>query len=407
MRDGSDEDAKAPAGVDLPRRPLLGGLVAAVGGFAGGAGAAPPPLLAPGSFEGSPSYTLSNGALDLTFLQTGASLASIVLRDDPERLNPLWNSVEMNRARGRPAGPNTTTGHLVCVDGFGTPSAEELMAGMLQHGEAHLRPYEVASSKSGGVAEVTMTTTLPIVQERFTRTMRMVDGENVVYVESKLDSLVGFDRIFTWVEHATVGAPFVEPGVTVFDLSATRARTNATQDPAGAPPVKRRMISDRDFTWPMAPGADGGMVDVRLVPDTQPEAEFTSVLMDTARPLVWATSLNPRRRLILGYMMRRADYPWMLNWGNYTTPGKPVRGMEFGVTLSGRRRSVETGRLFGVPTYRWLPANGSVTTRFLMFYARTPAGFARVDEVRHENGQIVIEDRAARQTVRLKASMNL
>ena len=145
----------------------------------------------------------------------------------------------------------------------------------------------------------------------------------------------------------------------------------------------------------------------KKVVEAQPEAEFTTFLLDPSREHVWTTSLNPRRRLVLGYLMRRADYPWMLNGGQYTTPGKPVRGMEFGMTLSGRKRSVEQGRLFDTPTYRWLPANGSVTTRFLMFYARTPDGFSRVDDVRLENGQLVIEDRRAGRTVRLKASMNL
>jgi hypothetical protein len=351
---------------------------------------------------------LSNGALDLTFLQVGASLASVVLRDDAEKLNPLWNSVELNRLRGRPnVGPNTTTGHLVCVDGFGQPSPEEARAGMLQHGEAHLRPYEVSTRRTGAVTEAALTTTLPIVQERFTRILRMVDGENVLYVESRLDSLLGFDRTIAWVEHATVGPPFVEAGATVFDLSGMRAKSNVYTDPAGAPPVKRRMASDQEFTWPMARGVDGGLVDVRQIPQAQPEAEFTTVLMDPSRTLVWATSLNTRRRLILGYIMRRADYPWMLNWGQYTTPGKPVRGMEFGVTLSGRRRGVETGSLFGAPTYRWLPANGSIATHFLMFYARVPVGLTKVDDVRMENGEILIEDRTARQQVRLKAAMNL
>ena len=401
--------ASGKAGALIARRPVLQGLAAAaVGGLtAGRAGAqgGGPGLLTPGDFEGTPSFVMSNGALDLTVLKTGASLASVVLRDDADRLNPLWNSVALNRLRGRPAVPNTTTGHLVCVDGFGTPSPEEAKAGLLQHGEAHLRPYEIRSSKTGPVTEAVMTTTLPIVQERFTRTLRMVDGENVVYVESKLDSLLGFDRTFTWVEHATVGPPFVEAGVTVFDLSAGRARTNPYQDAAGAPP--RRMASDRDFTWPMAPGAKGGMVDTRQIPEPQAESEFTSVLLDPTRDFVWTTSLNPRRKLIIGYVMRRADYPWMLNWGSYATPGQPVRGMEFGVTLSGRRRSVETGTLFGAPTYRWLPANGSVSTHFLMFYARAPDGMRKVDDVRLENGEILIEDRAARRQVRLKASLKL
>ena len=53
---------------------------------------------------------------------------------------------------------------------------------------------------------------MPIVQENFTRAYSMVDGENVIYVDSKLENLMGFDRPVNWAEHATVQAPFVEPG---------------------------------------------------------------------------------------------------------------------------------------------------------------------------------------------------
>ena len=75
------------------------------------------------------------------------------------------------------------------------------------------------------MAEVTLSAKLPLVQENFTRTYRVVDGENVVYVESQLESLLGFDHPLNWAEHATIGSPWLEPGVTVVDVSGSRSRT--------------------------------------------------------------------------------------------------------------------------------------------------------------------------------------
>ena len=46
----------------------------------------------------------------------------------------------------------------------------------------------------------------------------MVDGENIVYVESRLENLLGFDRPVNWAEHATIGSPFLESGATVVDV---------------------------------------------------------------------------------------------------------------------------------------------------------------------------------------------
>ena len=45
---------------------------------------------------------------------------------------------------------------------------------------------------------MTLRAKLPIVQEEVTRTLRMVDGENVVYVESQLENLMGFDPPINW-----------------------------------------------------------------------------------------------------------------------------------------------------------------------------------------------------------------
>ena len=92
-------------------------------------------------------------------------------------------------------------------------SQEERKAGLPGHGEAHRVPWDVVSSaKKGVTTTVTFSATLPIVQEVFRRTLRMVDGEQVVYIESELENLLGFDRPINWGEHATIGAPSSSSG---------------------------------------------------------------------------------------------------------------------------------------------------------------------------------------------------
>ncbi len=157
----------------------------------------------------------------------GGTLAHLVLKDDPEHLSPLWDPGQFppavverreggrRRRRSRPGSPgrrgggNGVQGHFVAVDGFGQPSAEERATGMPQHGEAHVTQMEVQSGREGPVASVALTGKLPIAQEQFTRTFRMVDGENVIYVDSQLENLLGFDRPVFWAEHATLGSPFL------------------------------------------------------------------------------------------------------------------------------------------------------------------------------------------------------
>jgi hypothetical protein len=70
-----------------------------------------------------------------------------------------------------------------------------------------------------------------------------------------------------------------------------------------------------------------------------------------------------------------------------------------------RREVVQLNSMFEAPVYRWLPARAKIESRFLMFYAHTPEGFHKVDDVRFENGKIIVEDRKANKQVTLAASL--
>lgn len=367
-------------------------------------------FLAEGTYEGTPSLTLSNGRMALTVLVRGSTVAALVLADDAEKLSPYWNPARMARELGQAAPTDGALGHFICVDGFGGVSTEERAAGLPGHGEAHLQTFTVRSGKQGKVAEVTLSAKLPIAMEAFSRTFRMVDGENVVYVESTLESLLGFDHPMQWAEHATVGSPFLDPGATVFDLSGAQSQnrpyTEAAQ-PRGQ--TERRLASGVDFTWPAAPGKDGQTVDMRATPENPHYMDHTTTRLDPAREFAWTAALNVKKRLLLGYLFRSRDYPWLQTWGDYPSTGKLARGMEFSSQPYDvpRREAVGMGTLFGEPTFQWLPAKASLHRRFLFFYTRVPEGFTETDDIRLENGGIVVEDRKSGKRVVLPASLPL
>src|SRR5256885_14015538 len=132
------------------------------------------------TFEGQPAVVLSNDKLEITLTTLGSTLASIVLSEDPAKLNPLWDPVRIAREQGREMTFNGSSGHFVCVDGFGPASPEERSAGMPMHGEAHVTQFATSPVRESNGSAVTFTATLPIVQESLTRTYRIVNGENIV-----------------------------------------------------------------------------------------------------------------------------------------------------------------------------------------------------------------------------------
>ncbi len=343
--------------------------------------------------DGRPARVLANDKLALAVRSLGGAFSRIVLRDDPDELNPLQG-----------------LGHFVCVDGFGPVSPEERAAGLPGHGEAHRVPWDlVVWDKTDGMLTAGFSANLPIVQEVFRRTVRLVDGESVVYVDSELENLLGFDRPINWGEHATIGGPFLEQGRTVTEMSARRAMTRSYESEAVNPPDTHRLADFKEFAWPMAPGADGSVVDIRVAPTLTPMMDQTTSLMDPARRLVFVASLHPGKRRIFGYVFRREDYPWLQVWDSYPLPPRTSsRGMEFATEPFDlpRRDVIQANSLFDTPTYRWLPARGTIRSSFVMFYARTPDGFDEVADVTLEGGRLTITDRRGA-TIVLAASRGL
>ncbi len=338
----------------------------------------------------------------------GGAFTNLILHGDPSKMSPFWNPMRLAREAGEKETFGGAMGHFVCVDGFGPVSSEEKAAGLPGHGEAYLRQWRLRySRKEGNTATASFETELPIVQERFTRNIRLVDGENVVYVESELESRLGFDRPACWAEHATIGSPFLEPGVTVVDMSAHRAQTRPYEPNPG--PLVHRLPSGKDFTWPMAPSVRRGKIDVRIAPKEGGTSDHTTSLMDPARDLVFVTALNPSRRLLLGYVFHREQYPWTQSWEYYPANMKWARGLEFSTQPYDlpRRQVIQTNSMFEAPTYRWLPAASKIGSRFLFFYTETPDGFRKVDDVRLEGGKLIIVDRKAGKQITLAASIPL
>jgi hypothetical protein len=358
-------------------------------------------------YLGLPAILLENGVLELKILPTGGPFVDLVLTADPDKLSPLWAPLRAAQEAGREPQFGSSVGHFVCVDGFGGTSEEERAAGLQNHGEAHRLPWAtVSQAKSGTTTTLVQSVELPIVQETLERTVRLVDGEHVVYVDSDLTSHLGFDRPINWAEHATIGSPFLEPGVTVVDMSANRALTRPYKAP-GNPERRHRITSGEEFVWPLAPTVEGGKVDLRAAPVELGSGDHTGHLMTVGGDRAWVTAHHPGERLLLGYIYNTTEFPWMQTWESYPKEGMLARGLEFGTQAFdlSRRTVVSDGKLFDTPLYQWLPAKSTFSTSFLMFLVETPEGFEGVSDVSVADGVITVKDKSGAHTVTLPASL--
>lgn len=323
-------------------------------------------------FRGRQAWEMDNGVVRLVMLKGGGHIAALTHRDRPG-LNPLWEpiwkSMEPWKYSQKKHGAQYAEkllacigGHNLCLGWFGGVTPEEQAAGMSAHGEAGVSKWRLIRKRvSRQALTLAVGCTLPAAQMEFRRTLTLKKGRTVIRVRETVRSTACCDRPYTMCQHVTLGPPFLEKGVTVFDMPATKGHTflwpfEKTQ----------RMKQNAAFVWPKGPGIKGKAVDLRTIGrEFKRSSDFSTQLMDVKRADAWFSALNPAKGLLLAYVWNRADYPWVGNWeenfGRKRAPwaGKSLtRGMEFSntpfpVTL---RQMVEMNKFQGQPTYRWLAA---------------------------------------------------
>lgn len=325
-------------------------------------------------FHDRHAVQIENESLRLTVLVEGGHIAELF--DKRAGVSPLWiphwKSEELSAFERESndrfgSGPDAKLlagimGHNLCLDIFGGPSQEEASAGLTVHGEASVNRYEVAEERDA----LTQRLTLRLAGLRFKRTIQL--RENLVRIEEAVENLSGIDKPIGWTQHVTLGPPFLDPATTEFRASMTHSMVSAS-DPGSDAYLKL----DAEFDWPLAPLADGGTADLRRMNAAAPASGYTAHLADPRREDAFFVAHSPQYRLAFGYIWRREDFPWLGIWEeNRSRQSAPwsgqevTRGMEFGVSPfpETRKEMVERGRLFGMPTYKWISAGGSLRAEY-------------------------------------------
>jgi hypothetical protein len=335
-------------------------------------------------FHGRQAFQIENDFVRLTVLREGGHIAEVF--DKRAGLSPLWiphwDSLEPSvweAERPDHFGDGADAkllagimGHNVCLDIFGGPSQAEALAGVVVHGEAGVGLYDNIRELDGGL-ETHLT--LRLAQLRFSRSIQLF-GENI-RVEEEVENLCSFDRPIGWTQHVTFGPPFLDPAVTQFRASVSRSIV-ASFDPGCDAYLEPGM----EFDWPSAPLCAGGRADLRKMKSTSPASGYTAHLADCSEELTYFWTFSPRFKLSIGYIWRREDFPWLGIWEENCSrragpwSGREVtRGMEFGVSPfpESRQEMVERGRMFGVPTYRWIPAGDKINVEYWISSRMTEA----------------------------------
>lgn len=363
----------------------------------------------PVSHHGRSAVALQNSSLQAVFTPGGGHLAALRLAGI--NVNPLWEppwpSIEPDQQASPLADVYGTgiegkllsgiLGHHLCLGHFGGPSAEEAKQGLGVHGEAPVRNWRV--EKGAGQAEeadgITMQVHLPITQMDVMRRAWLLPDSPVLHVQESVTSRLGFDRPFGWCQHVTLGEQFLEEGHTFFDASVNRGRVYPF-DLGG----HDTLASGEEFIWPNAPRKDGKTDDLRIYPREPKTGDFVSLLTGEDSQWAWFTAMNIRLSLLIGYIWKRADFPWLDIWEeNRSRTQKPwngqtvVRGLEFAnqPMPANYRTLASLHPMLGQPALAWLPAKATLLTAYSAWLCRVPTGAKMVRGVYLDQDKLQVE----------------
>ena len=307
----------------------------------------------PAAAQSRPLFKLSNEHASVAVDLLGGSIVDFRLAGSS--VNPLIWANDPKPGEAKPMS------HFVCLDRWGQPSEAELANGMPFHGEVTRVEWKREATDS-------MSARLPMAGLHVKRTMRMLDGPAFL-VEETVTNENELGRTYNMVQHPTIGPPFLDAN-TLVDSNARQGFMQSSPLPNPEVPA---------IVWPMAL-EDAQPVDLRRLTD-DPLPNVCSFVVDDE--LGWVTAYSPTSGLILGYVWRTAEYPWLNIW-RHVADGKPLaRGLEFGTT--GLHQPfptlVKKGSIFERPLLDYLDAAESKTRTYVAFLVKAPRDFAGVGDV--------------------------
>jgi hypothetical protein len=362
-----------------------------------------------GTLHGREALTIANGSLSLSVLPGGGFIADVhlVSSDPAVGLSPLrvpeYQTMDPYRFDLKRDGAKYGTGvqrqlmsgymgHFTCFPQFGSSRAEFAATGYGQHGELIISKWKWLTSSSP--QELRMAAHLPLNQYAFERNITLLPGETVAYVTETAENLRSFERPLQWVQHVTMGPPFVEIGKLRVDGSVNSVRVG-------------RGESERWLDWPKSLDPDGQEINAR---------DFTghgaTWLMQRTGPRNWLTAHNESYGVLFGHLYDAAVNPWVLDWqmdrhaDDFPVPGKVVaRGLCWGDSPSagGIKQAVSEGKSMNVPTYGWIGPRERRSQSYAIFMAQVPRGWRGTADVFVKDGTIQIREKETSSVLSLNA----
>jgi hypothetical protein len=289
--------------------------------------------------------------------------------------------------RGSKPGEQIFMGHFLCFDRWGPPSVAEKANGFRHHGEVNTELWALLNAPHNieGRLTCSMMCKLPMAGLQLTRKIELSSDEPVCFITEDIKNLNLNGRIFNIVQHVSIAPPFLDKS-TLFDNNALQGFENKGDGSLNQ--------EETILKWPQA-DHNGEKVNLRQFEDDWPYV--SSFVYSQNEEYGWVTACNPSKNLMLGYIWKVADYPWINFWRSMENGIPMAFGMEFGTTGFHEPFPViaKKGKIFDRNIYAFIDANEVISKSFTAFLAKIPKDYKGVEKIEINNSSFTIKEKTS------------
>lgn len=319
---------------------------------------------------------LENNSIVLHITPQGGCYVDFHRKDLP--LNPInWESAD-------PTQPSFK-GHFLCFDRWGPPSEAEKANGFPHHGEVNLLRWEILEEPhmKEDITECVMRCRLPMGGLELTRKVGLPQQEPMFFVTEEIKNLNKYGRMYNIVQHVSLAPPFLDV-TTLFDNNTEKGFEDKED---GSLDQEEPVIK-----WPEA-RHNGKRISFRQFQDAWPRV--STFRFKENEKFGWTTAANPGKNLLLGYLWKTEDYPWLNFWREMENGIPSAFGLEFGTT--GLHESfpivAKKGKIFGENIYDFIDANETIRKSFAGFLTKIPNDYQGVEKIEVDKSSLTLKEK--------------
>lgn len=309
--------------------------------------------------------TLENDSVKLSFSLLGGSLVDFESKS--RKVNPfLWKDESKDSLYNSQKTNTLLQGQFISFNRWEKPTPGEIKQGMPANGELAYNWWKLDQHRKDG--SIQMSCEAPMDGFSIVRNVTLSNTDPIFKVTETITNENPVGRLTCMAHNICFVAPFFDPAMIV--------NSNAS---AGFNQMLETSANIRhEYQWPNA-FTDSLKISTVNISSYSTRFSYLSshIFSDSVG---WVTIYNPRLKLLLGYIWKTVDYPW-IHFKNELAFGKPhYQGFSFGTAgFSDKFSNAEriANQFHQVKSFEFIDAKSSLAKGWYCFFVSLPGGYEK------------------------------